>query len=330
MTQEEIIIANAMKNNTYFDLIEKNINSKSMRLYNTIQKFYILTNNMFVYENLPEEINKNYLEQELLETGSILFFKHEDKYYVSKFGAGGKLNEYYEPIEFTVANPYIPNLNNTFKFTTDNAVMIKNDHKRLGINSLITSYSIFKTEAETTVNANLIYSRAHKIISATDSDDIEAINKALEGLKNGELKTLTRSSFLTDFQEHELGTPEIDHEKHIKIEQYRKAEFLNTLGISLNEDMGSQYTNTAETDLNNSQTHAYILNMLQSRRDAIERINELWGLEIEVKFNPEWFNKPVEVKEELEPEQEQETHVLESQQQEPKKKSLIDKLKGGE
>jgi hypothetical protein len=67
------------------------------------------------------------------------------------------------------------------------------------------------------------------------------------------------------------------------------AQFYAELGIIANYNMKRERINTAESEMNSGCLDINIWNMLENRKKAVEKINELFGTSISVELNPEIF-----------------------------------------
>ena len=56
---------------------------------------------------MPENVDVNFLNTQLLLTGKICFFKEGDKVYALNGSCGGEPNAYYKPTQFIIANPIL-------------------------------------------------------------------------------------------------------------------------------------------------------------------------------------------------------------------------------
>ena len=89
------------------------------------------TQSMFVYTGLPDTIPVQYLEKYLQQNGSCCIAEVNGKLYALIGSAGGEYDEYYQPTEYTVSNPYL-NLSKTFKIGED-CIYCRNDYEANGL-----------------------------------------------------------------------------------------------------------------------------------------------------------------------------------------------------
>ena len=71
-------------------------------------------------------------------------------------------------------------------------------------------------------------------------------------------------------------------------EQYLKASMFNEIGLSANFNMKRERLTSAEVETNTDNLYPLVDDMLNNRRYALEKINEMYGLNITVQFNSSW------------------------------------------
>lgn len=75
----------------------------------------------------------------------------------------------------------------------------------------------------------------------------------------------------------------------IEAHQYILAQFFNEIGIGSQWNLKRERVNTAETELMTDCLDINVQSMLKAREQAVEQINELYGLNISVKLNPQIY-----------------------------------------
>ena len=71
----------------------------------------------------------------------------------------------------------------------------------------------------------------------------------------------------------------------IEYHQYLKAGLFNELGLNSNYNMKRESINSNESQLNDDMLHPLIDDMLARRREALEEVNAMFGLNVSVKCN---------------------------------------------
>jgi hypothetical protein len=73
-----------------------------------------------------------------------------------------------------------------------------------------------------------------------------------------------------------------------------KAGLFNELGLNSNYNMKRESINSNESQLNDDMLHPLIDDMLAMRREALEKVNEMFGTNITVDFNSAWKDNEIE------------------------------------
>lgn len=254
------------------------------------QILYMLarTQSMFDYEGLPETIPSRNLEIMLQLNGNVFFTQVDGKYYVFTGGLGGEPDVYYEPTIYTVANPalkYSANL----KIGVD-GVLIRSDSYGIGLLPMMQKYGALMVENEFTMRIADINARIAFLLSAADDRTEKSANTFLKRIVDGQMGVISDSAFLESLKVNpagkENGTRMTDL---IEYQQYLKAAWFNDLGINANYNMKRESISPDEAQLNNDGLLPLIDDMLESRQQALEKINEMYGLNISVKLDSSWM-----------------------------------------
>ena len=262
---------------------------------NKIKKFYtdnflLKTQEMFKYRGLPKEINQSILEKFLQKEGKLLFFKHNDKYYCLNGSYTGEQNAYYEYDNFIITNPHIP-LNKTFKIDVD-AIIIKNDSFGMGLLPLIKNSTDVLSEIHITHILNVIDMRKKNIIVAKDKKSQLSAEAYLNKIENGENTIISNSKFFDDDIKvlNENNRNSITQEL-IELTQYVRANLFNEIGLNSNFNLKRERLNSNEISANEDVLYPLVDNMLKCRKEALEKINKMFGLKISVQLNSSWLKK---------------------------------------
>ena len=118
----------------------------------------------------------------------------------------------------------------------------------------------------------------------------------------------------------------------IELKQYIKANWYMDLGINANYNMKREAINENEATLNEDALIPLIDDMLECRKKAIEKINNMFGYNIAIDFSSAWkkLKKEIEMEEKL---QEKQAKMLEDSNVEVKKDgedNVPDETKSGE
>ena len=266
---------------------------KGMLLSSYIRYVLARLQSMFIYEGLPDSIPQKWLENLLLVNGSCVFIKNGDDLIVTRAGIGGKPDVYYIPTECIVTNPYVKDgINRSYTRDVDCVLMV-NDTYAQGLLPLLKKYCSMLVENEITMNIADIMARATIILSAADDNTKDSAEMFIKHLLEGKLDVIGESPFLVGNQDRALTVNQLSNSAAIltdliEYQQYIKAGLYNELGLQSNYNMKRESINSGESQLNEDMLHPLIDNMLTERQQALEKVNEMFGTDISVRFNSAW------------------------------------------
>lgn len=268
---------------------ERDLMDKSYGEMTYIKQFFRMTNQMFKWINLPETIPARILEAYLQWYGQICFTEVEGKYYVFFGGAGSTPNEYYEPTEFIVANPYL-NFNKSLKIGEE-CVLMRNDSYFMGLLPMMERYAKQIVENDISILDAQWNMRIQSLIVANNDIAKKSADIYLEEIKKGKPGIILNRSLMENGLETKpfasAGTSN-GLSQLIEMHQYLKASLLGELGLNANFNMKRERINTAESELNQDALLPLVDDMLAMRKKACEEINQMYGLNIDVEKNSSW------------------------------------------
>lgn len=240
---------------------------------------------MFKYHNLPDNLTNIKIEKLLQSNGFAIFVKIDDKYYIVNGGLGGEINVYNEPTIATVSIPYL-NYNKNLNIGVD-CVVISSDTFNIGLQPLIAKYCYLMYENELTMNLETILNRLQVFFSADNNNTIESAKAFLKDIENGKMGVIAEEQMFSNLNVHNNST-ETKIKDLYEYQQYLKGTLYNELGLNANYNMKRERLTSADIELNSDGLYPLIDNMLECRKNAIEEINNLYGLNIEVELNSSW------------------------------------------
>ena len=271
---------------------------------------------IFEYEGLPDTIPFRELEKILQLNGFAYWLKKDDKIYVFWGGLGGRPDEYYRPTNFIVANPYLQFFK-TVK-VNEEGVLMWNDYSHMGLNLMIRRYAELMAECDITLRFGLVNDRLVSILYATNDNAKQSAEDFLKDVEDGaKLGVIMGDTWLDDngdFRVNEYRKANSQDLKAImELQQYIKASFFNDIGLQANYNMKRESINDSEAGMNEESLKPFIDDMLESRQEAIKRINEQFGTNISVKLSSSWVRREKIVQDEVKKQPKQE----EPKQEEP-------------
>ena len=286
------------------------LKNKEMLIDSYFKYMMAKTINMFEYENLPDTIPQRELEL-LLQIARFVIWtkdKKSDKLFVFYGGLGGMPNEYYQPTQAIVSNPYL-----RFSSVLDleefnkkgNCVLGWNDKLHVGLYPLNIRYSSLLAETDLTLKYQLVNMRFMNILTADDDNLKESVKTMFEDVENGTgFGVIVTEQFM---QQSKLGSIETSNTSKnaqlkdvIEVKQYLMGSWYNELGLNANYNMKREAINESESDLNEDALLPLIDDMLDSRKKMCDEVNKMFGLDIKVKISSSWqkIRKEIALREE--------------------------------
>ena len=270
---------------------------------------------MFEYTNLPETIPQRELELILQVCRFAIFTKVDGDLFVFYGGLGGMPNEYYQPTQAIVTNPYLKysdvlNLDDYIK-DDGNAVLSWNDSMHIGLFSLNNRYASLLAETDLTLKYQLINMRFNNVLTADDDNTKASLEKMYQKVADGTgFGIVVTKKFMeeTNVDKIELRSSHnsVNLKDIIETKQYLMGSWLNELGLNANYNMKREAINESEADLNEDSLLPMIDDMLLQRKIMCENLNKKFGTNISVELSSSWkkIRKEIELREE-----QQETEV---------------------
>ena len=295
------------KKDNYYLKYQEEIKNKDKSVNSYIRKMLAITQSMFIYEGLPETLPQDELENLLQTNGNVFVTEVDGKMYAFTGGLGGVPNVYNKPTDYIVANPYL-NLNKTFKIGVD-GVLIKNDS---GANSLLPifgKYGVLCSDTLLSLNTCSVLSRITMLISASDDKTKQSADDFISRILNGEFSVIGENAFFKGVNLQSINTQSANQiGQLIELLQYFKASAFNEIGLNANYNLKRERLNTSEVQMNVDALNPYVDNMLQERKKAVAKINEMFGTNISVELGSSWAIRKDETKTETENENENENN----------------------
>lgn len=279
-----------MSKNKLFDKFY-NYQDKTKNINTYVFNYLNKTNSMFKYHNLPESIPADMLESFLQRNGYVCIAKHENTLYAFVGGLGGELDVYYQPTICTVANPAL-NLIKDFVIDKD-CIIMKNDTNLQGLLPIILRYSSMLVENDISMVLATYNTRIQKIVSASDDGTIASAKEYLSQIVSGKQGIIADNAFLKSLDVKDSSTDNKIIEELIKQNQYLKSSMLNEIGLQANTNLKKERLVSAEIESNSESLYPIVDDMLKCRKNALEKVNKMFGTNIEVEFNSSWDLRPL-------------------------------------
>lgn len=275
------------------------LKDKSLITESYIKYMLNKTIRMFEYENLPETIPHRELELIIQMCRFGIVTKKDGKLFIFYGGLGGQPNEYYQPTQAIVSNPYLKfsdvlNLDDYIKPDSKiDAVVMWNDSAHIGLYPMFRKNAELLTECDVTLKYALVNLRFMNVLTADDDNRKESIKKMFEDVEDGTGYGIIVSDTLIN--EKDITSIEMGGHKNnsplkdiVETKQYVLGTWYNELGLNASFNMKREAISQAETGMNEDTLLPLIDDMLQTRKLAVEQINKKFGTNISVKLSSSW------------------------------------------
>lgn len=245
-------------------------------------RLMLIARSLFKYENLPNGIDEKWIERYLFCEGACLFYKDPTiGYMVAKIGDAGPLNYYDEP---TRVKPYATNyiyegeplINNV------NCVIIRNNDEMLPTAPTLQIYSYDLTNIKRTQDTNIDNLKMPTIVRCSDKQKLSLKQTIQQRNSNEPVIWGDKNLDLSNVEVLDLNVPVVFDKLQIQKHAVWN-ECMTFLGINnANMDKRERLVDD-EVQANNEQVKACEDVMLKARKEAVKRINEMFGLNISVR-----------------------------------------------
>ena len=320
------------------------LDNKQMLIDSYFKYMEIKTLEMFEWKNLPKTIPQRELELILQICRFAIFTKAPtksdgDKLFVFYGGLGGMPNEYYQPTQAIVSNPYLRfskvlNLDDYIK-DDGNAVVGWNDGMHIGLFSLHNKYACLLAETDLTLKYQLINMRFNNVLTADDDATKESLKQMYEDVADGTgFGIVVTKKFMSETNVDKIELRSQSHQMQLKdtieTKQYLMGSWYNELGLNANYNMKREAINESEADMNEDTLLPLIDNMLKQRKLIAKQLNEkfadiLTDGKIDVEISSSWQKIRKEIKTR---EEQQEAEVEKTE--DPVEKNVSEEVKDDE
>lgn len=248
-----------------------------------------LCSNRFIWSGMPKEINVRFLELQLFSKALVLFFRSDTLNYGTKYLATmcnqtGPVNWYDEPTHYTPFGNML--YDTTRRIPGVDCVPIWSNYLRVPDLDIVMTYATRLANLDRTIEINSKNMRQPRILSVAEGGQLTAANVS-RMIDEGQ-SVIPVNANIIDAQEQikvlDMGVDPDSVEKLSIVRARTWSECMGLLGIdNANQDKKERLVE-AEVGANSEQTESVRYVNLNARREACERINELYGLNVSVDY----------------------------------------------
>lgn len=241
---------------------------------------------MFEWKNLPETLPAVEIEKQLQTNGYSIIAKVQGNIYAFQGGFSGQ-DPYNQPTKAIVNNPSL-NYNGTFTIN-DDCVIIKNDDMQQGLIHIYNKYGTLLIENQITMLMTDYNYRMPFTISSKDDTTTQSAREYLQKIIDGSLGVIGEAKLFDALKVTPTNNKGVNSFADLYgYQQFIEAQLNNTIGLATNNNMKRERLTTNEIEVNKNASYPLIDNMLRNRKQAVEKINKMFDLDINVEFSSIW------------------------------------------
>ena len=282
-------------------------------LYNRISR-------MLVFENLPETIDEKFLKICLFLFGKVAFFQSKKGIISLNCTYSGEPDIYYKPEYIIIANPVIGS--ERLKVDEDCILMCLTDTDRMfsgtaifgifgdifpsvaqptgGLFSLIDRTAALLANTDLSIFTTLKYSRLIPFIVAENQSQKIQIEQTISSMMEGDPALTVTADLIDNINVNPLtisGSSYSMLQNIIETHQYILANFWHSIGVNSNANFKRERLNVPEIEVNENALVISVDDMISNVSEAVEKVNKMFNLNINVRLNAEWQRDVEDVEE---------------------------------
>lgn len=241
---------------------------------------------MFEWQNLPDTLPMAELEKMLQINGYAIIAKYQDNIYAFNGGFSGQ-DVYNRPTQVIINNPALK-LNTTYTINKD-CIVIKNDDMKQGLIKIYEYFGQRLIENQITMLMTDYNLRMPFTISSSDDQTTQSAKEYLNKIIDGSLGVIGEQKLFKALSVTPTNTKQTATFADLYgYQQFIIAQLNNTIGLATNNNMKRERLTTNEIEVNKNASYPLVDNMLRNRKQAVDQINEMFGLNIIVDYSSIW------------------------------------------
>lgn len=262
-------------------------------MYDTLTRCVLRT---FLIDDVPDEINYNFMMLQLLLGGRICFFRRSGGILTAlNANSASEPDLYYLPRKVLVVSPYLigeyiltPGDDCEVVYCTSLDQYRYMDYTIGGIKPLLMYTADLLADTIVSISVALKNMRLCNILAADDQNVVDSISAAVKKMYAGEPFVVVQSTLVATLQSfpvrQQVQTNEIL--QLIELYQYIWARFYEQIGIKTHDNMKKERMITAEVDEGADMALFNIDDLRASISDGLDRVNSRFGTKMKLRINP--------------------------------------------
>lgn len=243
---------------------------------------------MFEWQNLPDTLPMVELEKMLQINGYAIIAKYKGEIYAFNGGFSGQ-DAYNRPTKVIINNPALK-MNETYTINED-CIVIKNDDMKQGLIKTYEFYGQHLIENQITMLMTDYNLRIPFTISSSDDQTTQSAKEYLNKIIDGSLGVIGEQKLFKALSITPTNSKQTASFSDLYgYQQFIIAQLNNTIGLATNNNMKRERLTTNEIEINKNASYPLVDNMLRNRQQAVEQINKMFGLDINVEYSSIWGN----------------------------------------
>lgn len=241
---------------------------------------------MFEWQNLPDTLPMVELEKMLQINGYAIIAKYKGDVYAFNGGFSGQ-DPYNRPTQVIVNNPALK-MNETYTINED-CVVIMNDDMKQGLIKIYEYFGQRLIENQITMLMTDYNLRMPFTISSSDDQTTQSAKEYLNKIIDGSLGVIGEQKLFKALSVTPTNTKQTATFADLYgYQQFIIAQLNNTIGLATNNNMKRERLTTNEIEVNKNASYPLVDNMLRNRQQAVEKINDMFDLNINVEYSSIW------------------------------------------
>ena len=297
---------------------------------------------VILIDNIPETVNETFFKMILYTTGKSCFLKGNlieegEQLLALNCSRADTPNVYYIPRKVLVSNPRLKKSYNITPGKDCELVYLSEADKYNlsgvsgGLYSLIERTATMLADNDISINIAQKNTRLVNLVSGDTQNTVDSIKAVIASMYEGDPTIVVKSSLVDKLQ----GIPILQNTSNrnlvdlIEVQQYIIAHFYEQIGITTHDQMKRERLITAEINDNIDLAFLNIDDILISIQEGLDRVNKMFGTEMQAKLNPiierqrERADAAAELQDQSEPDQDPELEDQDPEQTTDEKLDLL-------